>query len=532
MDAKLPPFDDHARLFQLLETNYYPTSLDKTFLGDAISKYEKKSKQLEQRIDSVQTQLADLIAKKETVDLKLRMAKGVCVPIRCIPEEILGKIFYWCSYRPKSSGDEPFIYWPDHMASSQNVTPFSLAQVCRRWKRITFQTPKLFTSIYIPKQLSNGSPNPFTIAPVSLKHSGTLPLEIYVDPQSWGRGLDSEISLLFGELRKHLYRITTLVTSAGPHLEALFPEGTTMELPALRRLEFVQRHLGCHTIRNPRVGQLVIEGLRVLNLGDFSPRPNFLRFGEHLRGFRVDYQGMLEVPRLIAFFHQSHPNLKYLELYYGESEYEAPIDIPLQPIYLPELTHFSLIWGFGAGNLRQVLSRLRTGKLNTLKIYPMSNGDGGDILPALLEWLSPSKCDLRNLTIGFQYRTIDHDYFYDLLGLFPSLNRLVFSSANLSKELISLLNRYNNPEIFPKLTELDLASSEIPQEETFNMIHSRASRLPDLPDLELLKTFRVDSDCAWESVGDDEGAALLHDEFDNVYPQLTVHYDYEPPCSP
>jgi len=531
MDAQLSLFDDHGRLLQLLQTNYYPTPSEKSSLNDNVSMYEQESKQLEYTIAYLGAQLAELTTKKDLIDLKLRAAKGVYAPIRRISEEVLGEIFYWCSHISELSCNKSFGFWPRQTIYSMDATPFSLAQVCRRWRRIIFQIPKLFTQIYIPRTLSKDFPNPFTIVPTSLAHSGTLPLVVYIDPQQWSKTFDAEITLLFEKLRRHLHRITTLVTSAGPHVAVLFPEGTTTELPVLRRLEFVRKESTnpYRDIENLRVGQLVVEKLRILNLGNFLPRSNFLRFGENLRHFRVEDVGWLVPPSMLAeFFRQSHPNLEHLELYYEEEEGgNTHVDILSHPIYLPELTYFRLQWRCDEG-LAQIISRLRTPKLKTLWIVPRVEGYPimDNFLPALLKWLGSSKCDLHDLRIGFANPAIDQDDLRNLLELFSGLNRLVFEYGVFSIENISLLNRHDNPKILPKLRTLEFVESGVPQNETFKMIHSRASEIPGLPDVELLDGIHM----PYIAFGDEEGGYvegtaatnLFEDEFRNVYPNLKL----------
>jgi len=531
MEAKLPPFDDHARLFQLLQTNYYPTPLDQASLTNVISKYEQESKQWEETITSLQEQLRDANTKKEKVDFRLRTAKGMSALIRRIPEEVLGEIFYWCTRTSGLSCDKLLTFWPDRVSSKD--APFSLLQVCRRWKRIALQTPKLFTEIYLPGgYYLNNHTNPLTVISMSVAYSGTLPLEVYINPSNWYK-TNTETFQLFGNSKDHMHRITTLVTSLGPHIRALLPEGTTTELPNLRRLEFIEKQGVSFNAGDLHIGQLIAKGLRMVDLGNLPSRLKLLYFGENLKHFRVGYAGSLEPSTLVNFFRQDHPNLESLDVNYEELGDVASIIIPPQPIHLPKLTNFSPCWGKSVQSnseiLQHVLSNLRTPKLKKFHLSQRRLCNMGGILPAILEWFRASKRDLHDLAIGFDETGIYHDDFNDLLKPLPSLSNLSlsFSSGDFSEELILLLNRQDNPELCPNLTSLAFSSSVIPLHATFAMIHSRASKLPNLTELKLLTKFHVkEIDYLGEDgelIDSDEAEDLLHYQFIDIYPQLTVY---------
>jgi len=533
MDRNMLLWDGHDRLFTLLQTNYYPTQLEEASLNDAISKYEEESKQLDQSVADLRAQIVDSKARKVKVTLMLKTAKGVLAPIRRIPEEVLGEVFYWCTQTPALSSDNFFTSWPGwEIPIPSTDAPFSLLRVCHLWRRITLRTPKLFTGIYLPFDYkSDKYGSPLMLGRMYLSQSGTLPLEVYVDPARWWWTSDAQTFRLFGKFRDHIHRITTLVTSLGPHIRALFPEGTTIELPNLRRLKFIEKR---DVPADLRIGQLIAKGLRMVDLGNFPCRLKFLRFGENLKYFRIGYDGCLEPSTLVDLFRQDYPNLKSLDLHYEELVGAAPSIVPPEPIYLPKLTKFTLRWKNSVPNqpnaeiLQHVLSNFRTPKLKSFDMSLRSLSTVGDILSAILEWFRASKCDLRDLKIRFGLTRIDHDGFNDLLKLLPNLSNLSFS-GHFSKELILLLNRQDHPELCPNLTIFDIWCSDIYLSSTLTMIHSRASKPSDddKGGLKLLEWFRM----AWSNCLDEDGtliekgkaADLLHDEFIDIYPQLTIY---------
>jgi len=141
-----------------------------------------------------------------------------------------------------------------------------------------------------------------------------------------------------------------------------------------------------------------------------------------------------------------------------------------------------------------------------------------------VKWLGASKCDLRDLEIGFANPHIDLDDFRNLSEWFPNINYLHLRHGEFSREIISLLNSRDNPKILPKPRNLVFVESEVPRIETFRVVHSRASENPDLPDIELLEGIHivyipyVDE----ERSTLDRRADLLKDECRNVYPKLRV----------
>ncbi|PPQ70717.1 hypothetical protein CVT24_000834 [Panaeolus cyanescens] len=119
-DNTLPPDDIIAELKELLEEP--AKELDKA----------------ERDVLLLSLVLARVKLRRDSLAEKIRSYSPILSPIRQLPPDILGEIFYHCLS----------IHRNPIMHSSE--APLLLTRVCRSWRSIAYSTPKLWSRLYIP----------------------------------------------------------------------------------------------------------------------------------------------------------------------------------------------------------------------------------------------------------------------------------------------------------------------------------------------------------------------------------------------
>jgi len=109
--------------------------------------------------------------------------------------------------------------------------------VCRRWRAVAVGTPQLWTTLGLHGICHI---DPIALISTALRRSGTLSLDVYIDPLTWSYGSRRALPEAAQLLRRALPRCRTLHTSNAPALlENLFPAHPHVAAPRLLDLRIV-----------------------------------------------------------------------------------------------------------------------------------------------------------------------------------------------------------------------------------------------------------------------------------------------------
>ena len=151
-------------------TNYSPSPAELARLKAAIIEPQQELHRLDSDITRVETVLDNLLSERKRVETYIMAHRALMTPIRQIPSETLAEIFKWCLPSDLAYG-----------IRSLKLAPLLLTLVCRDWRRIAIETPRLWTSlhIYFPPHLSRDTASQ-RIAGVNLwlERSGTIPVSV------------------------------------------------------------------------------------------------------------------------------------------------------------------------------------------------------------------------------------------------------------------------------------------------------------------------------------------------------------------
>ncbi|KAF5384664.1 hypothetical protein D9757_007487 [Collybiopsis confluens] len=155
----------------VLGTNYAPSSVELSQLNDLLIEPQQELDRLGSEIARAQAILDDLLSKQQKVQKYFEAHRALMSPIRQLPSETLAEIFQWCL--PASD--------VGYGARSLAHAPLLLTTICRDWRRVSMETPRLWSSLHIffPPYLEKGVRSR-RIAGIELwlQRSGRLPLSI------------------------------------------------------------------------------------------------------------------------------------------------------------------------------------------------------------------------------------------------------------------------------------------------------------------------------------------------------------------
>ncbi|KIK66067.1 hypothetical protein GYMLUDRAFT_158552, partial [Collybiopsis luxurians FD-317 M1] len=151
----------------LLGTNHIPTRYELGMLKTLLIDPELDLSQLEAEITRLHTVLDRLLLRKQNVEEYIMAHKALASPVRQLPAEILAEIFVHCL--------------PDCAVRDLSEAPLVLTRICRSWRRIALDTPRLWQSlhVYLPPNLSNAACSRRIEGVTAwLERSGSLPISI------------------------------------------------------------------------------------------------------------------------------------------------------------------------------------------------------------------------------------------------------------------------------------------------------------------------------------------------------------------
>ncbi|KIK67566.1 hypothetical protein GYMLUDRAFT_877971 [Collybiopsis luxurians FD-317 M1] len=122
---------------QLFDTNHAATSFERAQIIGLIERPMARLKELNNEIMRIKKVAEFLVAERSTVHRYIRSHQALLSPMRGLPAEILSEIFLHClplDRNPVRSMREP---------------PLLFTRVCRRWRDVALNTPRLWTRIHI-----------------------------------------------------------------------------------------------------------------------------------------------------------------------------------------------------------------------------------------------------------------------------------------------------------------------------------------------------------------------------------------------
>ncbi|KIK62009.1 hypothetical protein GYMLUDRAFT_165539, partial [Collybiopsis luxurians FD-317 M1] len=174
--ASLPSFTWNtttSAFASVIGTNYAPSLSELVQLKAALVEPQRELHRLQLEIARVQAVLDALLSEKNRVKTYIDAHRALISPVRQIPYETLAEIFKWCLPSETMFG-----------VRSLKHAPLLLTMVCRDWRRVAIETPRLWSSlhIYFPPHIAQDAQGAASqrIAGVNLwlQRSRTLPVSI------------------------------------------------------------------------------------------------------------------------------------------------------------------------------------------------------------------------------------------------------------------------------------------------------------------------------------------------------------------
>ena len=207
----------------ILSTDFAPCGQQAVIIRAQIASQQSQFNALSSELDILLHHAQELREQIGRIEGTLRINEGLLSPSRRVAPEILGQIFLYC------------LPTGDIVTTNPGCAPLLVFHVCRRWRRIAGQTPRLWERLHLGRDFSH---EPRTLVPLWLKNSGTLPLDIRFSIQEWTTGTDPRLleQDLIRLLAPNIHRCRSLAGSASIFaLEQLF--GRDMLLPCLENLD-------------------------------------------------------------------------------------------------------------------------------------------------------------------------------------------------------------------------------------------------------------------------------------------------------
>ncbi|KAJ6560350.1 hypothetical protein B0H19DRAFT_863567, partial [Mycena capillaripes] len=130
-----------APLDHLLKTNYVPLEEEILSTREIIANEENRLRVLDENIAHVQRVLATLSRHRDECKEKIRRHSAVVSPLRCLPPEILGKIFL-LTVPPEDEMER--LLEDKSIKSRLSLSPWVLTRICSRWRNISVSFPMLW----------------------------------------------------------------------------------------------------------------------------------------------------------------------------------------------------------------------------------------------------------------------------------------------------------------------------------------------------------------------------------------------------
>lgn len=235
-----------------VDSEYTPTADDLIQARDRAALHEQQLLRIDSQITHPSVTNSDFDAlhrSRSNTTFALELQKAVLAPIRRVSPEILGEIFFhFLTPWDPLDGCQP---------QSLDYAPWLLTRICRRWRRVAFGTPQLWTIVHTAYPM-----NLPIVVPSWIKRSGALTFQVCLEfpallPQVQHPSFRKVLESLWGEFN----RCSTLFLELSPADYARFGEFLNSRrqclMPALRTLVV-------HSDQIQQIGQFYTPNLRDL----------------------------------------------------------------------------------------------------------------------------------------------------------------------------------------------------------------------------------------------------------------------------
>ncbi|KAF9061803.1 hypothetical protein BDP27DRAFT_1234582, partial [Rhodocollybia butyracea] len=133
MPEELPesPFTD------AFTTNHSATLSERAQILGLLERPQERLKQMNSEISRLKQQVEALVAQRAVIHKFIRAHRALLAPIRRLPVEVLSEIFLFCLPVDRNP------------VRSVKEAPLLLTRICRRWRDIALENPRLWTGIHI-----------------------------------------------------------------------------------------------------------------------------------------------------------------------------------------------------------------------------------------------------------------------------------------------------------------------------------------------------------------------------------------------
>ncbi|KAL1745079.1 hypothetical protein HDZ31DRAFT_73813 [Schizophyllum fasciatum] len=160
------PLTSFPSLGTQLRYGYFPSAKEVNDARNASLRAQNELEKYDAEISQLQFTLDTLKRQRELLARRDAEYSSYAAPVRRLPPEILQEIFLY-EYHAQSL--------PDREHRRPGLFVLTIASVCKRWRDVATHTPALHDRILLRRN--------YPLVCWRLEHSGTLPLNIYIDDE-------------------------------------------------------------------------------------------------------------------------------------------------------------------------------------------------------------------------------------------------------------------------------------------------------------------------------------------------------------
>ncbi|TFK30043.1 hypothetical protein FA15DRAFT_684319 [Coprinopsis marcescibilis] len=289
---------------------------------------------LDREISSLKHKRQVLAAKNEKLLSNIAVKQATAAPMRTLIPELCEHIF-WLYLESRL---EP-------CCTAEQPDPLVLARVCRRWRYLVLNSPRLWTYLHV--SLCDSCPKIAWQILHWFRHANPMPLRVSVCPGIWSlaewssQRFKGANTITTETLKPYLGRISSFKLQLHQEaLSVLFPPGHTAIMPSLSRLYL--RHSG-FILSEQQIGQLYAPLLRSLRVCDPSPLTHMLSLAiSSLEHLQIDESEYWEYPRKVPKLLCDCLELQDLSIVFPRNLILSGPD----PVVLPKVSRMKLEWRF------------------------------------------------------------------------------------------------------------------------------------------------------------------------------------------
>ncbi|KAJ7763663.1 hypothetical protein DFH07DRAFT_812695 [Mycena maculata] len=214
-ESSLPPIPS-----DILSTNRPPLDTEILCIRDVVAAEKTRKTRLDAQIAALRSSLKKLIADRDSLKEEIRLHEGTLSPLRRMPTELLSLVF-------KSAAV------PD-----KDPAPWTISQVCRRWRAIVVSQPSFWASIFLDFQFEDTYSITRSRLEGQLQRTGNLPLNVvFACRNGYFEYTERELDLL-GLVASQSVRWESIRIAAPLSIFSALA-GVRGRLPLLRKIEIL-----------------------------------------------------------------------------------------------------------------------------------------------------------------------------------------------------------------------------------------------------------------------------------------------------